>query len=146
MKKLLTILSLVFIAGVYTVSAQCCDSKKQLADASATKVCCDAKQTDSEVKAYYFHATRRCVTCEAVEKVTKETISKNYKGKVEFVSINREEAVNKEMVEKYKVNGQTLLLVKGDKTIDLTSPAFMYARNKPEKLEAKLKSGIDSML
>ena len=59
-----------------------------------------------KVEALYFHATRRCATCEAVEKVTKETISKNYKGKVEFVSINREEAVNKEMVEKYKVNGQ----------------------------------------
>jgi hypothetical protein len=145
MKNLLALLTLVFIAGVYTVSAQCCDSK-QLADAStSTKVCCDATQTDN-VKAYYFHATRRCVTCEAVEKVAKETISENYKGKVEFVSINREEEKNSELVKKYKVNGQTLLLIKGDKTLDLTSPAFMYARNKPEKFEDKLKSGIDSML
>jgi hypothetical protein len=146
MKKLLTILTLLFVAGVYAVSAQYCDSNKQLADASTATASCDANQTTDDVKAYYFHATRRCVTCEAVEKVTKETISKNYKGKVEFISINREEADNKEMVKKYKVNGQALLLVKGDKTIDLTSPAFMYARNKPEKLEAKIKSSIDSML
>lgn len=146
MKKLFTILALVFVAGVYTVSAQCCNSKKALADASTTKACCDSKQTDAAVKAYYFHATRRCATCEAVEKVAKETIAENYKGKVKFVSINREEAENRDMVKKYKVNGQTLLLVKGDKTVNLTSPAFMYARNKPEKLEAKLKSTIDSML
>ena len=146
MKKLLTILTLIFIAGVYTASAQCCNSKKVLADASTTKACCDAKQTDTAVKAYYFHATRRCATCEAVEKVTKQTISEKYNGKVEFVSINREKAENEAMVEKYKVNAQTLLLVKGDKKVDLTSAAFMYARNKPEKLEAKLKSTIDSML
>lgn len=146
MKKLFTILTLIFIAGVYTVSAQCCDSKL-LADASITKIeSSDSKQSNTDVKAYYFHATRRCATCEAVEKVAKETISENYKGKVEFVSINREEEKNKDMVDKYKVNGQTLLLVKGDKIVDLTSPAFMYARNKPEKLEAKIKSTINSML
>lgn len=145
MKNLLAVLTLVFIAGVYTVSAQCCDSK-QLADASTTIAFSDAKQTDNNVKAYYFHATRRCVTCEAVEKVAKETISENYKGKVEFISINREEEKNSELVKKYKVNGQTLLLIKGDKTMDLTSPAFMYARNKPEKFVDRLKSGIDSML
>lgn len=145
MKKLLTLLTVVFIAGIYISSAQCCDSKK-LAAAETVKNCCTGKQTDANVKAYYFHATRRCVTCNEVEKVTKATIAENYKGKVEFVSINREEEENKALVEKYKVNGQTLLLVKGDKTVDLTSPAFMYARNKPEKLEAKIKSTVDSML
>lgn len=146
MKKLLSILTLVFIAGIYTVSAQCCSTKTALADASTTKTCCDAQQTTTDVKAYYFHATNRCVTCEAVEKVTKETISKNYKGKVEFISINREEAVNKAMVDKYKISGQSLLLVKGDEKVDLTSLAFLYARNKPEKLQTKIKSTIDSML
>ncbi|WP_347840529.1 nitrophenyl compound nitroreductase subunit ArsF family protein [uncultured Draconibacterium sp.] len=146
MKKLLILLALVVVAGVYTASAQCCNSKNALADASITEACCDAKQTDTNVKAYYFHATRRCATCEAVEKVTKQTIAENYKGTVEFVSINREEEENKALVDKYKVSGQTLLLVKGDKAVNLTSPAFMYARNKPEKLEAKLKSTIDSLL
>lgn len=147
MKKLLTILTLVFIAGVYSVSAQCCSSKKALADASlTTKACCDAKQTDAEVKAYYFHATRRCATCEAVEKVSKETIAENYKGKVSFESINREENKENPLLEKYKIGGQTLLLVKGDKKVDVTSAAFMYARNNPEKFEKKLKSAIDAML
>lgn len=146
MKKLFTILTLVFIAGVFTVSAQCCDSKT-LADASSTtKANCDAKQTSTDVKAYYFHATRRCATCEAVEKVTKETIGEDYKGKVAFESINREENKDNALVKKYKISGQTLLLVKGDKKVDMTSAAFMYARNNPEKFEKKLKSAIDAML
>jgi hypothetical protein len=146
MKKLLTVLSVVFIAGIYTASAQCCSSKKASASTETKTTCCDAKQNTGDIKAYYFHATRRCATCEAVEKVAKASIAEHYKGKVEFVSINREEAKNKAMVDKYKINGQTLLLVKGDKKVDLTSSAFMYARNKPEKLEAKIKTTVDSML
>lgn len=146
MKKLFAILTLVFVAGVYTASAQCCNSKKTSTNTSSVKACCDSKQTATEVKAYYFHATRRCPTCEAVEKVAKATIEKNYKGKVVFESINREEDKNKAMVDKYKVNGQTLLLVKGDKKVDLTSVAFMNARTKPERLEKKIKTTLDSML
>ncbi len=147
MKNLLAVLTLVFIAGIYTASAQCCDSKNALADAStSTLACCDTKQTDTEVKAYYFHATRRCATCEAVEKVSKETIIENYKGKVSFESINREKEKDNPLVKKYKISGQTLLLVKGDKKVDMTSAAFMYARNNPEEFETKLKSAIDSML
>ena len=145
MQKVLSILSILFFVGIFSSNAQCCPGTV-ISGPSASDCCSVVPQKSGEVKAYYFHATRRCETCQAVEKVTKETISKNYKGKVEFISINREETANKEMVKKYKVNGQTLLLVKGDKTIDLTSPAFMYARNKPEKLAAKLKSSIDSML
>lgn len=146
MKKLLTILTLVFIAGIYTVSAQCCDSKL-LADASTTTIASsDSQQSNTDVKAYYFHATRRCATCEAVEKVTKETIGEDYKGKVAFESINREENKDNALVQKYKISGQTLLLVKGDKKVDMTSAAFMYARTNPEKFEEKLKSAIDAML
>jgi C4-dicarboxylate transporter len=147
MKRILTILTLIFVAGIYSASAQCCSSQQQLADvSSSTKTCIDAKQTNTDVKAYYFHATRRCATCEAVEKVTKETISENYKGKVSFESINREENKDNALVKKYKISGQTLLLIKGDEKVDLTSAAFMNARTNPEKFEAKLKSAIDAML
>jgi hypothetical protein len=146
MKRILTILTLIFVAGIYSASAQCCSSNKQLADAITTKTSCDAVQANTDVKAYYFHATRRCATCEAVEKVTKETISENYKGKVSFESINREENKDNALVKKYKISGQTLLLIKGDEKVDLTSAAFMNARTNPEKFEAKLKSAIDAML
>lgn len=144
MKKIVSVLTLVFMAGIYTVSAQCCNSSAVASNCTVAD--CSAKQTDTDVKAYYFHATRRCVTCEAVEKVTKETISENYKGKVSFESINREEDKDNALVKKYKISGQTLLLLKGDKKVDMTSAAFMYARNNPEKFEMKLKSAIDEML
>lgn len=125
MRKTLSILILLILPGIYTLSA---------------------RAGDPEITAYYFHATRRCATCQAVEKVSRETIAEKHKDEVKFVSVNREQDENRALVEKYKVGGQSLLLVRGDQVVDLTSTAFMYARTKPEKLEEKLSSTIKSML
>lgn len=99
----------------------------------------------SGVEVYYFHATNRCMTCEAVEKVTKEALKQYYGNQVSLQSINREEEKNSTLVKKFQVAGQTLLIVKGDKKEDLTNIAFMNARTKPEKLKAKIKETIDKM-
>lgn len=101
---------------------------------------------NEKVEAFYFHATRRCATCEAVEKVTKDYIEENYTDKVSFVSVNREEEENAELVEKYEITGQTLLVVYGDKVVNLTTDAFMNARTNPDKLKEIIKSTIDPFL
>ena len=145
MKKLISILSFVFVAGLFSVSAQCCDGAT--ADNSAdSKVACAENQKSSEVKAYYFHGTYRCATCNAVEDVTKAYIKDVYGDKVPFQSLNIEDDASKSLVEKYKITGQTLLIVKGEKTVNLTNDAFLNARTKPEKLEGKIKTTIDSMM
>jgi len=99
-----------------------------------------------DVVVYYFHATKRCVTCKAVEAVTKEALKEYYGEKVVLTSINREKDKKNPLLKKYKVNGQTLLVVKGDDVVNLTSDAFLNARTKPEKLKKKIKTTIDSML
>ena len=144
MKKLSIITFLILVTGIISANAQCCSTKakKQI----TAKTCCSDQKTDTTVKAYYFHATRRCATCEAVETVSKKTIAENYKGKVSFQSINREENKDNPLVKKYKISGQTLLIVKGDKTVNLTNAAFLNARTKPEKLVDKLKSTINDLL
>ncbi len=155
MKKIASTLIVLFIVGISSISAQC-DKKNDILASSKTS-CCSKTKTDgkdcssqkvekTEVMAYYFHATRRCATCNAVEEVTKKTIKETYGDKVSFVSINREEAENEKLVEQYKINAQTLIIVKGDKKVDLTSNAFLNARSNPEKLEKKIKSTVDKML
>lgn len=141
MRRLITVLCFVF--AVSSLSAQCC----------ATAINCvktDTVATDATnvgvVKAYYFHATRRCVTCEAVESVTSAALKEFYGAKVPFQSINRDEDKTNPLIEKYKVSGQTLLLIKGDKVVNLTNDAFMNARTNPDKFKQKLKATIDSML
>ncbi len=57
----------------------------------------------ADVKAYYFHGTHRCVTCQAVEAVTKEALKEYYGDKVPFSSINSEEDSRNPMIDKYKV-------------------------------------------
>lgn len=156
MKRIVSTLIVLFIVGVTSISAQC-DKKNDILASSKTSCCskastgekkdCSSQKVEkTEVMAYYFHATRRCATCEAVEKTTRETLKNTYGDKVNFVSINREEDENKAMVEKYKINAQTLIFVKGDDIVDLTSNAFLNARTNPEKLEKKIKSTVDKML
>jgi hypothetical protein len=97
------------------------------------------------VEVYYFHATNRCVTCEAVEAVTKEALKQYYGDQITLKSINREEDKDNPLIEKHQISGQTLLILKGDKAENLTNFAFMNARTKPEKLKAKIKETIDKM-
>ena len=99
-----------------------------------------------DVKVYYFHATARCVTCKAVEEVTQKTLKDSYGDKVPFVSIDREKEKDNPLIKKYKVAGQTLLVVEGDNVVNLTNDAFLNARTKPKKLSSKLTSTIDKML
>ena len=106
----------------------------------------DKNQNITQVTAYYFHATSRCVTCKAVEDVSKEAIKEYYGDKVSFVVINREENKDNPLVQKYEISGQTLLIVKGDKAVNLTNEAFLNARTNPDKLKNLIKSTIDAMI
>jgi len=145
MKKTASILGLIFFMCAVVVSVHSC--KSTTADNSKSeKVIVSDDPESGEIKAYYFHATRRCATCQAVEEVSKEAIQEYYGDKVTFVSINRDEEKENPLMTKYKVNGQTLLIINGDKKVDLTNDAFLHARTSPDKFKNKLKSTIDSML
>ncbi len=142
MKKLITLSLIFFFVGLIGAQAQCCN--KSLVITSQGQCCSDTAKV-SEVKAYYFHATRRCATCQAVEEVTKQALKEFYGDKIELLSVNREEDSASSLVKKYKVGGQTLLFIKGDKVVNLTNDAFLNARTNPDKLKAKIKATIDSM-
>lgn len=145
MKKLLISLSFIFFMGVMAVSAQCCSSVTTN-NSTNSKTACTETHKSSNVAAYYFHATRRCATCQAVEAISKEAIKEYYGDKVTFESINWEEEKDNQWVKKYKISGTTLLIISGDKKVNLTNDAFLNARTHPDKFKNKLKSTIDSLL
>ncbi len=104
-----------------------------------------------QIEVYYFHFTRRCMTCNNVEKVSKEAVEQQYPEKVKageviFKSINLDEKEGEAIGAKFNVEGQTLLIVSGDKRVDLTDKGFMYANNSPEKLKAEIRKAIDGLL
>jgi len=98
------------------------------------------------VDMFYFHNTRRCVTCQAVEKESETIVKELYNKKVVFTAYNLEEEDGKAKAEELGVSGQTLLIVSGDIRINITNEAFMYARSKPEKLKQVIKEKIDPLL
>jgi len=104
-----------------------------------------------DIQVYYFHNTKRCATCNAVEDETLMALELFYKenieaGTIEFTSLNLEEEEGESMAQELQVSGQTLLLVKGETKVNLTNDGFMNARTNPSKFHEILKSQIDQLL
>jgi hypothetical protein len=68
------------------------------------------------------------------------------KGEIIFQSVNLDEKAGEALGAKYKIEGQTLIVISGDKRKDLTEKGFLYANNSPDKLTAEIKKAIDGLL
>jgi hypothetical protein len=139
MKKL----GFLMLAAILTAAAWVTEPATVYANGPATKV-----TPEDPTEVYYFHMTRRCMTCQTVEKVAEQSIKELYpdavkKGNLTFKSVNIEEKDNKALVKKLKIGGQTLLIVNGRDRHDITDKGFMYAVNEPEKLKAEIKLILD---
>ncbi len=115
----------------------------------------EAEETDGfstdKVEVIYFHLTRRCITCQAVENVARDAVNELYpaevgKGTVVFRALNIEEKSSDADAKRLNATAQCLLVVSGDTRIDLTSEGFMNARNSPEKLREAIKKAVDPLL
>jgi len=116
----------------------------------------EKKQTVSatsgnDVEVYYFHRTLRCVTCKTVEAEARKDVEMLYPeqvktGKISFTALNLEEASGKTVGDKLGVNSQTLLIVKGDKKINITNEGFLYAVSKPDKFKEIIKEKVDPLM
>ncbi|MCK5692685.1 MAG: hypothetical protein KAI08_07540 [Bacteroidales bacterium] len=105
----------------------------------------------NDIQVYYFHNTKRCATCNAIEDETLMALQMFYPeqteaGTIEFTSLNLEKEEGESMAESLKVSGQTLLLVKGETQVNLTNEGFMNARTNPTKFHEILKTELDKLL
>lgn len=99
-----------------------------------------------DVGVYYFHTNARCVTCRTIEAEARQDISDLFGDDVRFMTYNLDE---KEGLEKGKglgVNSQMLVIVKGDRKINITNEGFLYARTNPEKFKQVLEEKIKPLL
>lgn len=106
----------------------------------------DTKQVD----VFYFHFSRRCATCLNLEKVAKESVETLYpeqvkKGEITFQSVDLDEDAGEALGKKYNIEGQTLIVICGDKRVDLTDKGFLYANSKPEKLKEEIKKAVEEV-
>lgn len=141
MKKIISLSVLILLVSFFSFAAN-----NIAAETTKTSVSKPAK-----VEVYYFHFTRRCMTCQAVETESKKAILALYpaqvkQGKVRFTQINLDDKSSVSIAKKYEVSGQTLLVVSDNKRVDLTDKGFMYAVSSVDKLKAELKKTIDPLL
>ncbi len=138
MKTIKLFILMITLAGVASCNAQS-STKKEIASSSSDKV-----------EVYYFHFSSRCVTCKTVEAEAKKDIESLYpeqvkSDKISFQAVNLDESSSKELAEKLGISGQTLLIVKGDKKLNITNEAFMNARSNPYKLKEIIKEKIGNI-
>lgn len=130
---------LLFVALLLTINVSClAQSNKNEDNTSVSK--------SKDVEVFYFHYTRRCATCNAVEKVSKEAVSEFYGDRVSFVDFNLDETDGETKARELDVSGQTLLIVAGKSRINITNEGFMNARTNPDKLKQIIKEIIDPLL
>jgi hypothetical protein len=99
-------------------------------------------QTD--IQLVQFHTEHRCITCNAIEKLSKETIKGNQV--ITFVLYNVDDEKNAKVAEQFEATGTSLYLYnsKTKATKDLTEMAFMYAKNEGDKFKTELQKEISA--
>lgn len=138
--KQFTLLATVLVVVLCSISCNGQVNKKEVAQTV----------TSSKVSVYYFHFTRRCVTCMAVEENARKAVEALYpievkSGEYSFTSLNLDETSTKGIADKLGVGGQTMMVVRGDKKLNITSAVWMAAHDL-DKMKVEIKSGIEKVL
>ena len=106
-------------------------------NAQTKKATAKTKATTAAIEMIQFHSEHRCMTCNKIEKLTRETL-KEFKA-IPFSLVNVDDAKNEKKAEQFEATGTALFLYnpKTGKKKDLTEFAFMNAGD-----EAKFKKEL----
>lgn len=141
------ILSCLFLSTFFLISMSCSSQSAQQSSASGIV----SGNNSDKIEAYYFHFTARCITCKTIEEDTRKNLEALYPehlrtGLITFQSLNLDEKSSSSLAKRLGVSGQTLLLVKGDRKINLTNEGFLYAVPKPEKFKEIINEKVEFLL
>lgn len=107
------------------------------------------------VEVMYFHGKQRCVTCMAIEKLTKEVVEKDFakevkQGKVRYREIDISTDEGEKIADRYEVTWSSLFVNqwKGKKETrnNMTKFGFANARKEPDAFKAGLRDKINELL
>ena len=130
------ILLLVAVAIVFFSCGESTSKKRQ--------VVTEIKKTDV-VEVLYFYGKQRCISCNAIEQLTKEVVDSLNNNKIVMTSIDISLPENEGIADKYEVSWSSLFLDRGGKIENLTDTGFSYAKGKPQVFKAKLVEAIEKM-
>lgn len=129
---------LLFILAFTLFSCKDDTSKK-------TQTTVETKQTDC-VEILYFHGKKRCVSCNAIERLTKELVDSLNNDKILMKVIDISQKENEIIADKYEITWSSLVLDRNGKVENLTDMGFNYAKNQPELFKQKLLERLTKIL
>ena len=103
-------------------------------------------ENEAKVVMYYFHFNARCATCRAIESKAQLNVKELFGNDVSFTACNLDKPEGESKGKELGINSQALLVVKGDKKINLIKEGFMYARTNPEKFKQIIEEKIKPLL
>lgn len=110
-----------------------------------TQTTVETKQTDC-VEILYFHGKKRCVSCNAIERLTQELVDSLNNDKILMKVIDISQKENEIIADKYEITWSSLILDRNGKVENLTDMGFNYAKNQPELFKQKLLERLTKIL
>ncbi|MGL4957162.1 MAG: nitrophenyl compound nitroreductase subunit ArsF family protein [Bacteroidales bacterium] len=107
------------------------------------------------VEVLYFHGKKRCITCNAIEKLTKEVIENDFaealqNGSLRLKIIDIASKNGEQIADKYEVSWSSIYINKWENGKELrcnmTDFGFSYAKDAPEVFKAGIKKKIKELL
>ncbi|MGL4851466.1 MAG: nitrophenyl compound nitroreductase subunit ArsF family protein [Phocaeicola sp.] len=107
------------------------------------------------VEVIYFHGKQRCITCNAIESLTEETIRESFSKEVEageilFKRVDISTQSGEKLADLYEVTWSSLYLNKwkdGEELRNnLTEFGFAHAKNSPEKFKEGVRKKLEELL
>lgn len=109
----------------------------------------------NQVEVLYFHGKQRCITCNAIEKLTKEVIDTDFSnqlrnGDLAFKVIDISTPEGRRIADQYEVSWSSLYINKWkngkEMKNNMTETGFSYAKNEPSIFKDKIKDKISELL
>lgn len=95
------------------------------------------------VQVLYFHNKQRCVTCNAIEQLTKEVVDSIGSDRVVMRVIDISQ--NESLADRYEVAWSSLILDRNGRVVNLTKAGFGYAKDQPGVFKAQLTEAIERL-
>ncbi len=101
---------------------------------------------ESGLKVVVLHTNKRCITCRAIEELTRQAVAELNDENLDLEVVNISESENEHIADKYEATWSSLILDNGASVNNLTKMAFANARTNPDQFKATLKSEIAKMV
>lgn len=153
MKRILTVVIAAVAALTLCSSCGLCGSCGP-SGANTQQASPDSEPKD-RVEVLYFHSKKRCVTCNAIERLSGEMLKRDFaqqiqRGEVVFKVIDISTEQGQQIADKYEVTWSSLFVNKWKEgqeyRNDMTKLGFSHAKNSPEVFQKRLKVVVEGCL